>query len=82
MALWWAVGVTVFLVLFWGFFAVRGIGRTAMQLSVDQQNAVNTAQTASVAATGDQAVPEVPRGLTASSTNGYVDLVQPSQTGL
>lgn len=82
VAMWWAVSVTVLLLLFWGFFAVRNIGKTAAQLSQDQENAAGAVQAASVAASTDTSLEMQPSGYSATSSNGHVELVPPPQTGL
>ena len=78
IAIYWAVGVAGFLLVFWGFFAVRSIGNTAIRLSTEQATPPNTTQTASAAAALSN-TDSAPQGLSASSTNGYVDLISANQ---
>lgn len=88
IALYAAVGVSGFLLLFWGFFAVRNIGEFAISLtqhttapaSTENIAAANTAQTASAAAATEREAHI--ESYTASSTNGYVDLVPKRNSGL
>lgn len=82
IAIYWAVGVAAVLVVFWGFFAVRSIGRVAMQLSENQNTPKLTQQTASAAAATDSEIQGAPPELSASSTNGYIDLIPSSETRL
>lgn len=83
IALYGAIIVAGFFLLFWGFFAVRKIGHTAVQLSKDQDAMALSvsSQAASAAAAGAEtsASPSPSAQLTASSTNGYVDLVPARQ---
>ena len=82
-----AIGVMAFLVIFWGFFATRAIGRTAVNLERAQYasstpTTPDTVPAAAVAAAASAVEPPTvapPKGLTASSTNGYVDLVPASK---
>ena len=75
IALYFAIGIAGALLLFWGFFAVRGIGKTAMQLTSQQNTPRASVQTASAAAAADSMLLGEPPELTASSTNGRVELV-------
>ncbi len=75
IALYWAVGITTFLMLFWGFFAVRGIGKMAVRLTQQQEAPQAAVQTASAVAAADTILFGEPQPLTASSTNGRVELV-------
>lgn len=79
IALYGAVIVAGFFLLVWGFFAVRKVGHSAMQLSKGQDALTLSVsgQTASAAAAGAEtsAAPSPSASLTASSTNGYVDLI-------
>ncbi len=77
--MYWAVGIALFLFVFWGFFAVRSIGRTALGLTRDQGTPKSAPQTASAAAAADSVLLGEPTEFTASSTNGRVDLVPSSQ---
>ncbi len=79
IALYWAVGIVAVLIVFWGFFAVRTIGRTAIELTRQQNIPKSYAETASAAA-ADSVMLGAPPELTASSTNGYIDLIPASQS--
>ncbi len=81
IALYGAIAVAALLVIFWGFFAVRSIGKTAIALTKEQNAPRVVPQTASAAAAADSTLLGAPPELTASSTNGHVDLVPVGQTG-
>jgi hypothetical protein len=74
-----AVLVSGLLLIVWGFFTVRGVSKIAMELSAAQNALSNTPQAASAAAATTQSAPQPAMSLTASSTNGYVDLVSATQ---
>ncbi len=86
VAMYWAVGVVGFLVLFWGFFTLRTLGRTAMRLNAPRASAVavetapqgnpSAASAASAAAALEASSGAQPQGYTASSTNGTVDIIK------
>ncbi len=79
IALYVAIGMMVFLGLFWGFFAVRAVGKTAVHLTNLQNAPYPSAQTASAAGAAGSDTAGAQAQTTASSTNGYVDLVPSSQ---
>lgn len=79
IARYWAIGVAAALIVVWGFFAVRGIGRTAIELTRLQNTPKVAPQTASAAEAANSVMLGAPPELTASSTNGHVDLVPVGQ---
>jgi hypothetical protein len=79
IAMYWAVGIVIALTVFWGFFAVRAVGRTAVNLTNLQNTPQVSVQTASAAGAFESDSTETRSNLMASSTNGYVDLVPSTQ---
>lgn len=79
IALYWAIGVAVLLLLLWGYFAVRSIGETAIALTNEQNQPPAISQTASAAGANAGPIQGAETVLVASSTNGHVDLVPASE---
>lgn len=78
IALYWAIGIAVLLLVAWGYFAVRNIGNTAVALTNAQNTMHLSTQTAAAASISQDQLVITPPELTASSTNGRVELVPKS----
>lgn len=77
--MYWAVGVMLLLFLLWGFFAVRSVGKTAANLTNQQNTPQISAQTASAAGVIGAENNRASEPRVASSTNGRVELVPASE---
>lgn len=78
IALYGAIIVAAFFLFVWGYFALRNIGNTAVALTNAQNSMHLSTQTAAAASISQDQLVITPPELTASSTNGRVELVPKS----